>query len=169
MQHQPRLQLEQRGDQHDELGRGLEVELAARFEVVEVGQHDLGQLQLEQVDLFAQHERQQQVERAAEDLEVQLERGQAHGCTGRTARSLGAHPRTVSERSLDAVAVTAPTWRADAHPLAHVGERLGGDRARALGAVGEDRLERALVGAQLLVALAHGREVVDHARPRRLP
>ena len=28
-QHQPRLQLEQRRDQHEELGRGLEVELAA--------------------------------------------------------------------------------------------------------------------------------------------
>ena len=34
-------------------------------------------------------------------------------------------------------------------------------RAR-VGAGGEDRLERELVGAQLGVALAHGREIVDH-------
>src|SRR5207253_3764471 len=61
-QHQARLELEQRGDQHDELGGGFEVELAAAFQVVEVGEHHFGQLQLEQVDLFAQHQRQQQVE-----------------------------------------------------------------------------------------------------------
>ena len=57
-----------------------------------------------------------------------------------------------------------PTWAADAHPLAHVGERLGGDRRGARGAVGEDRLERVLVGAQLLVALAHRRQVLDDGR-----
>ena len=63
-QHEPRLQLEQRGDQDEELGRDLEVELAARLEEVEVGDDDVGQLDLEQVDLLAQDERQQQVERA---------------------------------------------------------------------------------------------------------
>ena len=46
--------------------------------MVEVGEHDFRELQLEQVDLFAQHERQQQVKRAAEQVEVELERGQAH-------------------------------------------------------------------------------------------
>ena len=49
--------------------------------MVEVGEHDLRELQLEQVDLFAQHERQQQVERAAEDVQVELERGEAHRVT----------------------------------------------------------------------------------------
>ena len=34
-----------------------------RLEVVEVGEHEVGQLDLEQVDLLAQDERQQQVER----------------------------------------------------------------------------------------------------------
>ncbi len=113
-QHQPRLQLQQRGDQHDELGRRLEVELAALLEVVEVGEHDVGERQLEQVDLFAQDERQQQVERAAEDVEVELERGEAHG----------------RHRTVPVPTGSAPS-AADAHPLAHVGERLGGDRARA--------------------------------------
>ena len=129
LEHQPRLQLQQRRDQHDELGGGLEVELAALLEVVEVGEHDLGELQLEQVDLFAQHQRQQQVERPAEDVEVELERGEAHAHRGRLTR---AHPRTVPA---PATAASAPApGRADAHPLAHVGERLRGDRLRALGA-----------------------------------
>ncbi len=44
--------------------------------MVEVGEHDLGELQLEQVDLLAQDERQQQVEGAAEDVEVELQRGE---------------------------------------------------------------------------------------------
>ena len=59
----------------------LEVELAARLEVVEVGEHDVGELDLQQVDLLAQDERQQQVERPGEDLEVELERGDGHGAT----------------------------------------------------------------------------------------
>ena len=40
--------------------------------------HDLGELHLEQVDLLAQDERQQQIERPGEDLEVELERGGGH-------------------------------------------------------------------------------------------
>ncbi len=77
-EHEPRLELEQRGDEHEELGRDLEVELAAALEVVEVGEHDVGELHLEQVDLLAQDERQQEVERTREDLEVELERGDGH-------------------------------------------------------------------------------------------
>ena len=77
-QHQPGLELEQGGDEHDELGRRLEIELAASLEEVEVGDDDLGQLELEQVDDVAQDERQQQVERAAEDLQIELELGQQH-------------------------------------------------------------------------------------------
>ena len=72
-QHQPRLELQQRGDQHEELGRRLEVELALGLEVVDVGDHDLRQLDLEQVELLAQDQREQQVERTREDVEVQLE------------------------------------------------------------------------------------------------
>ena len=40
---------------------------------------DVGELDLEQVDLLAQDERQQQVERPGEDLQVELEVGGAHG------------------------------------------------------------------------------------------
>ena len=93
---QPRLQLEQRGDQHEELGRRLEVELAARLEVVEVGEHDVGELDLEQVDLLAQDERQQQVERAREDLEVELERRDGHGARALASGSAGARGSPVS-------------------------------------------------------------------------
>jgi hypothetical protein len=72
-QHQPRLELEQRRDQHQELGRRLEVELALGLQVIDVGDHDLGQLDLQQVELLAQDQGQQQVERAREDVEVQLQ------------------------------------------------------------------------------------------------
>ena len=47
--------------------------------MVEVGEHDVGELDLQQVDLLAQHERQEQVERPAEDLEVELELGDGLG------------------------------------------------------------------------------------------
>ena len=74
-QHQPRLQLEQRGDQDEELGGGLEVELTRALEVLDVGEHDLGEVDLEEVDLLLQHQRQEQVERPVEDLQVEVERG----------------------------------------------------------------------------------------------
>jgi hypothetical protein len=77
-EHQPRLQLEQRGDQDEELGGRLEIELTGSLEVLDVGQHDLRQVDLEQVDLLPQHERQEQVERPVEDLEVEVERGDGH-------------------------------------------------------------------------------------------
>ena len=47
---------------------------------------NVGKLHLEQVDLLAQHEREQQIERPREDLEVELEARDAH------RRSLGARP-----------------------------------------------------------------------------
>ena len=43
-----------------------------------------------------------------------------------------------------------------------------GDRAGLLGALGEDPLERRLVGAQLVVALAHRRQILDHRVGDRL-
>ncbi len=109
-QHQPRLQLQQRGDQHDELGGRLELELAARLEVVEVGEHDLGELQLEQVDLFAQHERQQQVERAREDVEIELELGDAHRAH-RTVRSRRGAPTPIRSRTSASVAAAIASAR----------------------------------------------------------
>ena len=78
-QHQPRLQLEQRRDQDQELGRRLEFELAPLLEMVDVGDHDLGEVDLEQIDLLAQDQRQQQVERTREHVEVELEVDDVHG------------------------------------------------------------------------------------------
>ena len=71
-QHQPRLELQQRRDQHEELGRRLEIELALGLQVVDVGDHDLGQLDFEQVELLPQDQREEQVEGTREDVEVQL-------------------------------------------------------------------------------------------------
>ena len=77
-EHQPRLELEQGGDQHQELGGGLQVELTGRLEVVDVGEDDLRQVDFEQVDLLAQNQRKEQVERALEDLQVEIERRKLH-------------------------------------------------------------------------------------------
>src|SRR5262249_58535536 len=113
------------------LGGGLELELAAAVEVVEVGEHDVGQLQLEQVYLLAQDERQQQVEGPGEDVQVQLEGRDAHLPTGQraAAKLIGSPYRP------------RPTGCAHPHALAHAQQRLRGDRAGAGGTVGEDRLE----------------------------
>ena len=81
-EHHAGLELQQRRDQYEELCRGLEVELAARLEVIDVGQDDLGQVDLEQVDLLAQYEREQQIERPLEDLQVEIERCELHPAPG---------------------------------------------------------------------------------------
>ena len=77
-QHQPRLQLQQRRDQHQELGRHLQLQLALALEVLDVGDHDLAQLDLEQAHLLAQDDRHQQVKRPGEDVEVEVEVGDCH-------------------------------------------------------------------------------------------
>src|ERR687892_853051 len=77
-EHQPRLQLEQRRDQDQELGGGLEVQLAGALEVLDIGQHDLREVDLEQVDLLLEHERQEQVEGTVKDLEIEVERRKRH-------------------------------------------------------------------------------------------
>ncbi len=114
-QQQPRLQLEQRGDQHEELGRGLEIELAAALEVVDVGDHDLGEVDLEQVDLLAQDQRQQQVERAGEHVEVELEVDDPHRDAGYWRARTG--PTPIASRTSSSVseaiarAFSAPSAR----------------------------------------------------------
>jgi hypothetical protein len=77
-EHEPRLQLQERGDQDEELGGRLEVELAGALEELDVGEHDLRQIDLEEVDLLLQDQRQKEVERPVEDLEVKVERGDGH-------------------------------------------------------------------------------------------
>ncbi|HVE68090.1 MAG TPA: hypothetical protein VNB64_05860 [Solirubrobacteraceae bacterium] len=53
--------------------------------MVEVGEHDVGQVDLEQVHLLAQDQRQQQVEGTREDVQVELELGGADGSGHRGA------------------------------------------------------------------------------------
>ena len=108
--------------------------------MVDVGDHDLGEVDLEQIDLLTQDQRQQQVERPREHVEVELEVDQTHA-------------RNVS-------GATGPA--ADAHRPAHVRERVGGDRAGLLGALGQRLLEPRRVGPELPVALADRRQVLDH-------
>ena len=53
-EHQPRFQLEQRRDQDEKLGRCLELEFAPLLQVIDVGDDDVGQVDLEQVDLLTE-------------------------------------------------------------------------------------------------------------------
>src|SRR2546430_11944410 len=61
-----------------------------------------------------------------------------------------------------AIALTFPARGPDAHRLAHLRQRVGGDLAGLLGPCGERRLEAGFVRAQLSVALAHGSQVFHH-------
>ena len=63
-QQQPGLELQQRRDQHQELGGRLEIQLALALEVVDVGDDHVGEVDLQQVHLLAQDEREQEVKRA---------------------------------------------------------------------------------------------------------
>src|SRR5205807_911341 len=85
-QQQTRLELEQRGDQHQELRRRLQLELALSLQVIDVRDHDLREVDLQQVDLLPEDQRQQQVERAREHVEVELEVDHAHLFDQATAR-----------------------------------------------------------------------------------
>ena len=69
-QHQARLEFEQGGDEDEELSREVEVELASALEMIDIGDDDVGEVDLEQIDLLAQDERQQQIERTREDVKV---------------------------------------------------------------------------------------------------
>ena len=77
---QARLELAQRRHQDEELGERLEVDLVGALELAEVGQHDVDDRHLDQLELVAQHEREQQVERARErvEVEIELENGSVH-------------------------------------------------------------------------------------------
>ncbi len=77
---QARLELAQCGDQQDELGERLEVDVGGLVHAVEVRQDDGDDRHLDELELLAQHERQQEVERAREgvEVEVELENGSVH-------------------------------------------------------------------------------------------
>src|SRR6266545_513384 len=76
-----RLQLEERGDEDEELAAGFEIELFALGEPLEEGEHDPGHVELPQVELVLEDERQQEVERAFERVEVELELPDDHAPT----------------------------------------------------------------------------------------
>ena len=83
------LQLEQRRDQHQELATGLQIEPLARCKPLDEGDHDPRDVDLGEVELVLEDERQQQVEGAFEGVEIQLELahdhgGQASGAPGHT-------------------------------------------------------------------------------------
>src|SRR5581483_2535655 len=81
-----RLQLEQRRDQDEELAARVEIELVALRQPLEEGQHDAGHVELAQIQLVLEDEGQQEVERALERVEIELELPDDHG------RSLAALP-----------------------------------------------------------------------------
>ena len=72
------LQLEQRRDQDEELAARLEVELLPLREPLDERDDDRGDVDLGEVELLAQDERQQQVERPFEGVQVQLELAHDH-------------------------------------------------------------------------------------------
>ncbi len=85
-QHEPRLELEQGGDQQQELCGGLQIELARALEVIDVGDYHVEKLDLQQIHLLAKNEGEQKVEGPVEDLQVELEGGDRHAEQTRTAR-----------------------------------------------------------------------------------
>ena len=80
-----RLQLEQGRDEDEELAAGVEVELAPLGEVLDERDHDLGEVDLPQRQLLAEDEREQEVERPLERVEVQLELSDGYRHPGRLA------------------------------------------------------------------------------------
>src|SRR5438067_2580116 len=73
-----RLQLEQRRHQDEELAARFEV---ARVEPLAERQDDLGHVHVDELELLLQDERQEQVERAGEGVQVQLELAHDHATT----------------------------------------------------------------------------------------
>src|SRR5438067_4299726 len=68
-----RLQLEQRSDEDEELAARLEIELLPLREPLEERGDDAGEVDVAQVELLLEDEREQQVERPLERVEIELE------------------------------------------------------------------------------------------------
>ena len=77
------LELEQRGDEDEELAARVQVELVALGQALDERHDDRGHVDLGRLDRLLQEQRQQQVERALEGVEVQLEiaDGTGHAAT----------------------------------------------------------------------------------------
>src|SRR5207248_2427211 len=74
-----RLQLEERREEDEELAARLEVELVALGEPRDEGDDDLRQVELGERQLLAEDEREQEVERTLEGVEVELELADGDG------------------------------------------------------------------------------------------
>ncbi len=70
---QARFELAESRHEHEELGERLEIDLVGGLELLEVGEHDGDDRHLDELELIAQHEREQQVERPRERVEVEVE------------------------------------------------------------------------------------------------
>src|SRR4029077_3186088 len=123
-EHRARLQLEQRRDEDQELAAGVEVELALLGEALDEADDDLGEVDLPERQLLTQDEREEEVERPLERVEVQLELadGDRHPRQGTraTGRGLGVSPSP------------GPSWAAaaSAHGRPGRGRVAGGARSR---------------------------------------
>ncbi len=107
---QPGLQLTQRRDEHEELRKRLEIDLLSAFDPRKVRQHDVDDRNLDELELLAQHEGEQQVERPRERVEVEVEledasftpalwqRRRMRGTSQASARSIACNSRA-SQRS----------------------------------------------------------------------
>ena len=108
----PHLQLEQPGHEHEELAAGLEVELPLLVQALDERQDDLRHVHVRQLELLPEDERQQQVERPLEGVQVEgkLTHGRRHfraDASGRAGRVLSEWPSSSSAQPALAAARTA--------------------------------------------------------------
>src|SRR4029079_6270752 len=104
------LQLEERGDEDEELAAGLEVELVPLEEVLDEGEDDPRHVDLSQIQLVLQDERQQPVERPFERVEVELELPDDHGSNRSRATGRGHAGRSSSGLSAPPAPCVASPW-----------------------------------------------------------
>ena len=91
------LQLEQRRHEHEELAARVEIASFAFRQPFDEANDDLGHVHLAQLELLLEHERQQQVERPLERVEVQLEL--AHDHRRQPSRATGRGPSVRPSRA----------------------------------------------------------------------
>ena len=107
-----RLQLEQRRDEDEELAARLEVELLALGEPLEERDDDPGEVDVPQVELLLEDEREQQVERPLERVEVEFQLPDDHPRERIAATGRGPSGRPSSGRARSSAASPwAPTAR----------------------------------------------------------
>src|SRR4029450_3830650 len=96
------LDLQQRGDQDQELAARIEVDLVARREVLDERDDDVRDVDLGRLELLLEDEGEEEVERALERVEVQLEVANRRRHGGESSRAVGrarpARPSSASAR-----------------------------------------------------------------------